>query len=63
MCPCKGCGERSATCHDSCAAFILWHEEEKKRREELKNSILRSQDAVFRMSYPSAGANRKKRKK
>ena len=27
--PCRDCGDRTSTCHDSCAAYIAWAEEKR----------------------------------
>ena len=24
ICPCKGCDDRTNTCHDSCESYIIW---------------------------------------
>ena len=54
-CPCKGCKDRTPTCHDSCAAYLLWREEVRAG-----NDARRMNNAITGTAYTLRAAAKKR---
>lgn len=47
-CPCKDCGDRFPTCHDSCPAYIQWRDGIWAANEALREDV-RLENAIRRI--------------
>lgn len=46
-CPCKGCQDRTETCHAKCKAFAEWDQLHKRKREEYRQKVYVERQADY----------------